>query len=63
MSKEKIPGVNRKAAKLELELSIIARNRAAELGGNDTSPKGIVKENKQTFLYTTALRWQIKVIR
>ncbi|MFT7244595.1 MAG: hypothetical protein ACI82A_001953 [Candidatus Azotimanducaceae bacterium] len=49
MSVEKIAGVKRKASKLQKELTTIAQNRAAAMGGDAISPAGEVQGNEQTF--------------
>jgi len=49
MSKDKIAGIKRSASKLKLELTTIAQNRAATMGGNTISPTGPVTGSEQTF--------------
>jgi len=47
--KDKIAGINRNAEKVEKEMQTLARNSAADMGGDTVVPVTEVENGKQTF--------------
>jgi len=47
--KAKIAGINRSEAKVEKELAMLARNSAADMGGDTVVPDTAVKDGKRTY--------------
>lgn len=45
----KVAGINRNEAQVEKELSLLARNSAADMGGDTVVPITTVKEGKRTY--------------
>ncbi len=47
--KDKIAGVNRNKDKVKKELETLARNMAADMGGDTVAPKTEIEDGKQVF--------------
>ena len=45
----KVAGINRNEEQVEKELSLLARNSAADMGGDTVVPSGAVKEGKRSY--------------
>jgi len=45
----KVAGINRNEEKIEKELAMLARNAAADMGGDTVVPIGEVKEGKRSY--------------
>lgn len=49
-SMAKVAGINRSEEKIEKELAMLARNAAADMGGDTVVPLGEVKEGKRSYM-------------